>query len=702
MMKRGALAICLTLVGGCSQTLYLDRGGDGPATAVDMNSGVGNGPAVLSIIVTPDNQTLDITNGDVSNATVSYNALGTFDDGTMMTITDCTWTLQNVSLGTIKKSTFNASGDAGGTGKVICTYQGISGAATVNINLHDTTNSANLDDPTRAMLANPSSADPDVVGFLYPYDGTVFPRGLTAPELTWSGGSASDVYALTITEPGMDYTLYFQGSSPQRQPIPSAEWTKLEQTTAGGKATVTLSRLKGGLGGAPYKSVINHWTLSTANLRGTIYYLHTSSTDFSPAGLSVQKIKPNTETQTGENFLMPTPSGRCIGCHSVSKDGSTIAVSFDGTESSWGTFNAQTGGSIFDSTSGQVHGSGQNSGFQAISPDGSLVVWGQSNPINAGVLRLANAKTGVSLEPSGLSGNLSAYPSFSPDGKKLAFATRVNTADSPAFFVMRNTGLAVQDFDPITNQFSNRVDIKTPTNKQANVYPSFTPDGQWIIYQNGEWSSARPDSGFGALTTQSDLRMIKIDGTGDVALGNLSSGVAAIDLHRNYEPTLNPVPGGGYFWVVFVSMRQYGNLLTNTIDATQEECTDPSRNSPYYQYAGVRSKQLWVAAIDGNPQPGKDPSHPAFWLPGQDITSQNMRGNWALDPCKMLGEGCEAGFECCTGACRDSGDAEISMPKTCVMPQPGECAKEGDVCAASSDCCSGEICFAGTCSVVPN
>ena len=70
---------------------------------------------------------------------------------------------------------------------------------------------------------------------------------------------------------------------------------------------------------------------------------------------------------------------------------------------------------------------------------------------------------------------------------------------------------------------------------------------------------------------------------------------------------MNPISVGGYIWVVFVSPRDYGNKMLSASNPTYEN-----------------RKQLWVAAIDANPQPGKDPSHPAFWLPGQDLTTVNM------------------------------------------------------------------------------
>jgi hypothetical protein len=44
-----------------------------------------------------------------------------------------------------------------------------------------------------------------------------------------------------------------------------------------------------------------------------------------------------------------------------------------------------------------------------------------------------------------------------------------------------------------------------------------------------------------------------------------------------------------------------------------------------------------VMAIEDPPQPGQDPSRPAFWLPGQELNNQNMRGAWTLEPPDVAG-----------------------------------------------------------------
>ena len=127
-------------------------------------------------------------------------------------------------------------------------------------------------------------------------------------------------------------------------------------------------------------------------------------------------------------------------------------------------------------------------------------------------------------------------------------------------------------------------------------------------------------------TPNQEVRLAKLDGDG------YPFAAGARDLSWNFEPSFAPVAAGGYFWVVFTSRRTYGNIA--------------------HRRAETRSvKQLWVAAIDQNPKPGVDPSHPAFHLTGQDESNLAMRGFWSLPPCAQDGQGCASGTDCCGGYC---------------------------------------------------
>ena len=179
-----------------------------------------------------------------------------------------------------------------------------------------------------------------------------------------------------------------------------------------------------------------------------------------------------------------------------------------------------------------------------------------------------------------------------------------------------------------------------------------------------------------AFTITGTVRAIKagLDATGKYYLpfGETNEG------HLNYEPTILPEAVGGYFWVVFTSHRSYGNIL-------------PSRDNM------DQNGKLWVAAIDLNPTAGQDPSHPAFFLDGQENTADNLRGFWVRDPCKQAGATCMSGDECCDGFCRP-GDSGMNV----CGPPTGGCSNEFEKCTTAADCCmQGYQCINGFCARPP-
>jgi hypothetical protein len=133
------------------------------------------------------------------------------------------------------------------------------------------------------------------------------------------------------------------------------------------------------------------------------------------------------------------------------------------------------------------------------------------------------------------------------------------------------------------------------------------------------------------------------------------------------------VAAGGYFWVFFTSKRNYGNAFV----------ADPPE-------VRAEGKKIWVAAIDINAPEGSDPSHPAFFLPGQELESGNIRAFAALEPCKANGSMCGSGVDCCCGFCTDGQCA-------CKVT----CAKLDEKCSTADDCCDKTLsCIGGFCGTI--
>jgi hypothetical protein len=161
------------------------------------------------------------------------------------------------------------------------------------------------------------------------------------------------------------------------------------------------------------------------------------------------------------------------------------------------------------------------------------------------------------------------------------------------------------------------------------------------------------------------------------------------DVNLNYEPTVNPLGSGGYAWVVFTSRRMYGSVAN-----IPPYCSDPRGVN---LVTNITPKKLWVAAIDLNAGAAADASHPAFYLPAQELLAGNSRAFWVLEPCRADGVSCQSGDQCCNGYCEANGDGGALI---CSNSLPNaSCAKLGDKCTTAADCCdTNAACIGGFCT----
>jgi hypothetical protein len=314
-----------------------------------------------------------------------------------------------------------------------------------------------------------------------------------------------------------------------------------------------------------------------------------------------------------------------------------------------------------------------------------------SQPAGDRTTKLYDPKSGANIPAPGFDGVVShaLMPAFSPNGQKVVFTD---------WDKGQGHSLAVMSFARATTTFSGLVDVVQTGDPAIWVgWPYFTPDSATVVYNTVDWGDYATWNNLGRNPgkhpNKGDLQAVEIasktvtplDAANGIANGQVYLPYGAAEAHMNYEPTILPVAVGGYYWVVFTSRREYGNDITDA---------DPYENHP------ARRKKLWVAALDLDGTTGKDRSHPAFYLPGQEHDAGNMRGFWALDPCVQNGSGCGSGDECCSGFCRQSTGGDGGVVLSCV-PQPTGCSQEFEKCGSSGDCCGaaeGYQCLNGHCA----
>ncbi len=731
-------------------------GTGGSAASFVGSSGTG-GTAAQAFDVAPTSlQTITVTAGQTTPA-VKYDATSN------KAPINVGWGVDKGNVGTIpagpsSTGVFTPSGTAGGLVTVSASLDGKSVTRQVMVELTATQNGPNMtageqaqiagtvgqltagggvggvggeglgpavtDMPTLTALGSPTgNGAAQALTFVYPYDKTVWPRGLLAPLLmwTWSIGDADAIQISLQTKSGsFSWTGTFgrpailqqTNGAFVRHPIPQDVWD-MATNSAGGKAdplTVSLTVARGGMA---YGPITETWTIAEARLSGTIYY-NSYGTNFA------QNSYPDTSIGTGQPFGGAVLSIRvgdtapklvagtsttgtntgCRVCHSVAADGSRLVVQHGD--------NGYVQSSAYDlgASSATEHVMTHEAKYPAMAPNGTAALTSSGL-----LLPLPNDATPVSIQ--GLSGYATLdNPTWSIDGRLISFAQ------------IASQQLYVMSFDLKSRTFSNATLVDDDSGKPAGTapsWPAFFPDGKSLVFHHQTHPSVESFD-VGQVITRSGSRaqiywtsvksskdvtpLDNLNGVGylptlatPVKMSCLNDGTYQVggitpdhvdDVDMNYEPTVNPAASGGYAWVVFTSRRMYGNEAV-----IPPFCSDPRSAN---LVTNITTKKLWVAAVDLTQAPGKDASHPAFYLPAQEILAGNSRGFWVLDPCKADGQSCTTGDQCCDGFCEPNGAGGALVCST--MPPGSTCSGVGDKCTTAADCCDPNVaCIGGFCAV---
>ena len=214
-----ALAVALPLAcggGGNNAT----QGTGGHTASSSTGTGSGNGGAggslfgtgggqesIVSLAIAPTAPVLEVLN-DVIPAPITFTATGKTTSGATVSVAG-QWAYDRPDVGDLNAGTgvFTATGLVGGKGTVTVTLGQLTATTSATVKLHYTSD-PQMVDPSIKMKFGMASAPDTVVSLLYPYDKTVFPRGLTGPTLQWNGGGATDVYYVHALSPTFEFEAW--------------------------------------------------------------------------------------------------------------------------------------------------------------------------------------------------------------------------------------------------------------------------------------------------------------------------------------------------------------------------------------------------------------------------------------------------------------------------------------------------------------
>jgi hypothetical protein len=569
----------------------------------------------------------------------------------------------------------------------------------------------------------------------YPADGVLLPPNMNVISVQWTPfGSAYKEFevdfANAVTNVRVVTKCATQTQDTEQPPQPSGGcellldptmWATIANTNRGGDpVAVTVRGTTDGMCATSSTGTVKI-SFGQEDLLGAIYYWKSTVSANGVGGQIWEKDFGNT-TAAEVEVSGPALPATCNGCHALSRDGTRMVVYSDDDDSD--DEYGDVSGKLLDMTKappvlvtgGTAKNSGQPPGFSTIGPLATnyLTSNGLPNLIQApaNALTLWNGQTGafVSAVPLGAAGTRPTMPDWSADGTTVLYVLPSanahwdgNTRNDDAhifggsLYTVANTGPGMFGSPSVFLQSSG----------ENNYYPSFSPDGQLVVFDRVAQDTSVPS--VDACTGTPPHMVCPNDSFSNPAARMMvvpnKAASTPIDLEAaNGSPAASPVPLSNswpkwspfvqYYrrdkvlWIAFSSTRDYGLRVRNhqqgmfqCYPADSAEDPNGAHKQPFDP--ACQQPQLWMAAIDITravaPQvvhaaASSDPSKVAFWLPFQDITTHNHTPQWT--------------------------QAVASTPPpdagTCI-PANGDCTKD------PSGCCAGLVCNAsGTCgNLVP-
>ncbi|MSP62956.1 MAG: hypothetical protein EXR72_22000 [Myxococcales bacterium] len=474
---------------------------------------------------------------------------------------------------------------------------------------------APADAPNKFGGADDPSLAPSIA---YPPPGALVPPNLNELEVQWKP-KAAQLFEVAFLGDGVDLKIYTKCVPAESgcALLPDEPTWKL--LSGGGRGQSLQMTVRGTLlqGGGVGTSAPQTLSFADDDILGGLYYWAASSG-------GIYRYDFGRRGQKAESFYDPARAGgaQCVGCHALSRNGKRIAVGLNiPAPAQMRALDVATRKTIFEVGSGMMGFPGMGgSDYEAFTSDGERLV-----TTEGGGLTLRNGTTGALIGGSPAVANAN-MPDFSPDGSKVVFAR----GSGGCMFGICMT-LAVMEAGLFTtsftgNGFGGAKQIVAGGAGKNNYYPSFSPDGQFIVFNRST----------GTSMDAPDARVMIVPAGGGTPVD-----LALVNASASSWPKWGTAPhrfkGSTIFWLTFSSRRAIGLR--------------------HPMLMGAPTSQLWMVPVDAAKLgQGIDPNFPPIRLPFQDINTGNHIAQWVEKieraPCSQVDQtGCGKDEYCDNGVC---------------------------------------------------
>jgi hypothetical protein len=449
---------------------------------------------------------------------------------------------------------------------------------------------------------------------VYPNDHVLFPPNVLGIEIHWRPGStANTLYEISFKGQTVDYVIYTRCTpladgclySP-----PNQIWSQIAQTNKGGSNVQLTVRATDDAGAGVGTSATFNIAFAKDPLRGGLYYWTTTM------GTGIMRWDFGDTTKTiAERFIgTQFTGGTCVGCHSLSRDGTKIVASAGGqNDGRLLLFNVAHAAPLVPFPLVQ------HSQFESWNPKGTMFVGVFTDDRKMGPSNLLqfDGMTGAMTGEINLGGLRADHPDWSKDGNRIAFTS----VDVTGSYTDQRPGIgAIAYIDAAGAAWSAPKSLVAAVNGKNHYYPAIAPDNQTLVYDESTCNTGNTygmecDGDSDPTATVWTMPLPPLAGQ-PAALGLANApGVAdagntsLTDSFPKWAPFVFQLSEQqSLLWLTFSSIRQYG------LHAPPTGTGDESKLGTF----------IWMVGV----APGSPQGFSAFALPFQDFTTSNHIAQW--------------------------------------------------------------------------